>query len=118
MRKENRIVQEQKVVETMIRMYCRRHSCGPELCGQCTGLLEYARDRIARCPFGQGKPFCSHCTVHCYRSAQRDQIRRVMRYAGPRMLLVHPGMAIRHMVSSWKAGPSGAGGCKGDCNEE
>ena len=30
----------------------------------------------------------------------RDQIRTVMRYSGPRMMTVHPVMAIRHLIES------------------
>ncbi|MDR2525428.1 MAG: nitrous oxide-stimulated promoter family protein, partial [Oscillospiraceae bacterium] len=35
----------------------------------------------------------------CYRADMREKIRAVMRYAGPRMLLHHPVMAIRHFIA-------------------
>ena len=67
------------------------------LCPQCQTLLDYALQRLERCRFGEGKPSCTRCPVHCYKPALREQIRQVMRYSGPRMLLHNPIMAIRHM---------------------
>ncbi len=70
------------------------------LCPECAELEAYAPARSERCPFMEEKPFCSNCTVHCYRPEMRERIRTVMRYAGPRMLFHHPVMAIRHMIES------------------
>ena len=69
----------------------------PSLCPQCQALLDYAHQRLERCKFGEDKPSCTRCPVHCYKPAMREQIRQVMRYSGPRMLLHDPIMAIRHL---------------------
>lgn len=69
----------------------------PPLCPQCQALLDYAHKRLERCRFGEDKPSCTRCPVHCYKPAMREQIRQVMRYSGPRMLLHDPIMAIRHL---------------------
>lgn len=69
----------------------------PPLCPQCQALLDYAHQRLERCRFGEDKPSCTRCPVHCYKPAMREQIRQVMRYSGPRMLLHDPIMAIRHL---------------------
>lgn len=45
------------------------------------------------------KIFCSFSKVHSYTTVKREQIREVMRYAGPRMLLHKPVMAIRHVMT-------------------
>lgn len=37
------------------------------------------------------------CPVHCYKRDMRERMRQVMRYAGPRMLWVHPVAALRHV---------------------
>ncbi len=37
------------------------------LCGQCVSLLADAEERIERCRFGDDKPACARCTVHCFR---------------------------------------------------
>ena len=69
----------------------------PPLCPQCQELLTYAHKRLERCKFGNDKPSCTRCPVHCYKPAMRQQIRQVMRYSGPRMLLHNPVLAIRHL---------------------
>ena len=92
---------EKQIVSEMIALYCRkRHRTKGGLCPQCAALDAYARARSDKCPFMETKTFCSNCRVHCYREDMRRQIRAVMRFAGPRMLLVHPGMAIRHVAAS------------------
>ena len=83
----------------MIRIYCRaHHDASPGICPECAELLDYALVRIDCCPFDADKPPCADCTVHCYKPKMRDQIRKVMRYAGSRMMLRHPVLAILHML--------------------
>lgn len=92
---------EVKTIQAMVRLYCRaHHGMRDGLCGECTGLLAYAEERIEKCPFGAGKPVCNQCTVHCYKPDLRGRVREVMRYAGPRMLARHPILAIRHLIRS------------------
>lgn len=93
-----RIDRERRVVAMMIEMYCHsHHGIRQGTCAQCSQLLNYALTRLARCPQGDGKRSCRKCPVHCYRSDRREQIREVMRYAGPRMLWTHPGDALVHL---------------------
>ena len=92
---------EKQVVEAMIRLYCRKkHGGQKRLCPECAALAEYAGQRSDRCPFMETKTFCSNCRVHCYNLEMRQKIREVMRFSGPRMLLIHPIMVLRHMVES------------------
>ena len=65
-------------------------------------LDEYARSRSDRCPFMETKTFCANCRVHCCKPEMRAQIREVMRYSGPRMMLHHPVMAARHVIEGRK----------------
>lgn len=96
---ESRIRRELKTVRVMIEVYCRdNHGSGADLCEECRGLWDYARQRVDRCPFGADKPTCLNCTVHCFQPAMREKIRVVMRYAGPRMLRRHPVLAILHVL--------------------
>jgi len=44
-----------------------------------------------------GDKDCSACKVHCYSKEMQEKIREMMKYAGPRMLFVHPLLAIRHV---------------------
>ena len=92
---------EVQTVRAMIGIYCRaRHGTSKALCTDCEGLLSYAGERIAKCPFGVDKPICNQCSVHCYKPAMREEIRQVMRYAGPRMIGRHPLLGIRHVFRS------------------
>lgn len=94
---------EQYVVAEMIKLYCNRnHGSKKELCPKCRELLEYAAARSEKCPFMEQKTFCSNCRVHCYKPEMREKIRKVMRFSGPRMIFVHPILAIRHVLESKK----------------
>lgn len=93
---------EKKVVGQMIEVYCRgkHRTAKGELCTECGRLRDYAWMRSDKCPFMETKTFCSNCHVHCYEPGMREKIREVMRFAGPRMLFVHPVTAVRHLVLS------------------
>jgi hypothetical protein len=88
----------------MIAMYCRdHHTYGQprapgDLCPDCAALAGYARRRLAVCRYGADKPACSSCPTHCYAPAMREQVRAVMRYAGPRMIREHPLLAVAHLA--------------------
>lgn len=91
--------QESALVHLMIRLYCKKnhhHRLG--LCPDCQALYEYALFRKSKCPFRGQNTFCNTCPVHCYRPDMREAIRKVMRFSGPRLLFIHPIVALRHMV--------------------
>lgn len=89
---------ELKTVELMIRLYCRgEHGGREELCAECAALLAYAAGRLDKCPH-RPKPPCRNCPAHCYTPENRARIKEVMRYAGPRMLLRHPLLALKHYL--------------------
>lgn len=93
--------QEKRIVSEMIALYCRKkHGTKDSLCPDCAALSEYAIMRSDKCPFMETKTFCSNCRVHCYKPDMREKIREVMRFSGPRMLTVHPVMAVRHVIES------------------
>lgn len=94
----DRIAEEKITVSLMIHMYCRHKEGNRELCPDCAGLLAYALDRLDRCKYSDNKPTCRNCTVHCYNSMMRARIRKVMRWAGPRIILHHPARAIKHLI--------------------
>ncbi len=99
-----RIRRELKTVRVMIALYCReRHGGGRDLCEDCRALWEYTQQRVERCRFGDGKPTCVNCPVHCFKPDRRDDIRRVMRYAGPRMALRHPLLSVLHVIDGRRA---------------
>jgi hypothetical protein len=101
-----RMAREWRTMRAMVRCYCRGHqkSCSA-LCGECRELLSYAGKRLERCQFGEDKPTCAKCPVHCYQRQWREQIKTVMRYAGPRMIWRHPVLSLRHWLDSFRNGP-------------
>src|SRR5215831_4191615 len=82
-----RLDREWRTMEFMVRIFCRdQHPTSQGLCPECRALLDYAAVRLDRCRFGADKPTCAKCPVHCCQKQRREQVREVMRYAGPRML--------------------------------
>jgi hypothetical protein len=89
----------------MIRMHCRDWHAGDPLCAECAALASYAARRLERCVFGAAKPTCANCKVHCYNAENREAVRAMMRYAGPRMLLRHPVLAVAHIIDGRRPAP-------------
>ena len=95
-----RLGREFATMRHMVGIYCRDHHAGGSgsPCPQCEEFLQYAGRRLQKCPYGQEKPTCANCPVHCYKKAPREFARDVMRYAGPRMMSRHPWLAVMHLV--------------------
>jgi hypothetical protein len=102
-----RRAREFKTIVTMLRMYCHGHHGTKDkpLCRDCLELHDYARRRLERCIFGEAKPTCVNCTVHCYKALMRERVRVAMRWAGPRMLWRHPVQAIWHSIDGQRPAP-------------
>ena len=105
-----RLTRELRTIAAMLRIACRdHHGDAPrdaqQLCEPCAALLEYARQRLAGCPFGPDKPTCTKCPVHCYGKRQREAVKEVMRHAGPRMLTRHPWLAVAHILDGLRPVP-------------
>ncbi|WP_022939807.1 nitrous oxide-stimulated promoter family protein [Psychromonas hadalis] len=97
---------EFKTIKAMVKIYCKTFHKKQGECAECTAFLEYANEKLDRCPYGQSKPTCNKCPIHCYKPMQREQARTIMRYAGPRMLIHHPILAIKHLHAEKRAVPS------------
>lgn len=93
---------EIKTVELMIKLYCRKkhNTKNGKLCHECQNLFDYVVYRRSKCPFGEDKPFCSNCTIHCYNKEMRQKIREVMKYSGPRMIFIHPFIVTSHLMQT------------------
>ena len=94
----DRTEREIETVRRMISIHCRHNHRKGKLCQDCSKLFEYAEKRAKKCRFGEDKPACADCKVHCYRMEMRTQIREVMRFSGPRMVYSHPMDVIQHMM--------------------
>jgi len=97
-----RLRREYRTMECMVEIWCADHhghnrkQARP--CGECSEFLRYAARRLEKCPYGEAKPTCAKCPIHCYKRAQREHAREIMRYAGPRMTLSHPWLSLMHLL--------------------
>lgn len=100
--------EELGLVERMIRITCEGEhgTARGDLCAECAALLDYVNARLQRCPYGAEKPTCRQCPIHCYRPSERERIKAVMKYAGPRMLLRGDLAALKHLLHDRKSAPA------------
>jgi len=98
--KTPRLKREHYTMQCMVEIYCHDHhgtgAAGP--CEGCRTFLGYAEQRLEKCPYGENKPTCARCPIHCYKRAQREQAKAIMRYAGPRMTFRHPWLSLTHVL--------------------
>lgn len=95
-----RMKREQDTLVCMTQIYCEQHHHnheGAALCPGCARLMRYAERRLEKCPYGPDKPTCANCPIHCYKPAERQMTRDIMRFAGPKMAWRHPLRAINHL---------------------
>ncbi len=103
-KEEGRVIREKKTVEEMIKLYChhKHGTSGNELCEECNNLLSYTFKRIEKCKFHPDKPTCRNCTVHCYNAKNKEAIKNVMRFSGPKMMFRFPALTVIHFIDGWK----------------
>ena len=102
-----RLARELATLAAMFAINCRElHGKRVGLCDDCAALQVYATRRLDRCVFGDNKPTCAKCTVHCYSAEKREDVRSVMRFAGPRMMWRHPVLAVRHVLDGRRPAPA------------
>ena len=95
------------MVREMIYLYCKKkhkHRIDGRIviCESCNELMDYASLRSEKCPHMKTKTFCANCTTSCYKPEMKERIREVMRFSGPRMIVVHPIMVVSHVICSVK----------------
>ena len=96
---KSRIDREKEVVGHMIELYCKKKLGMTEISDEYKTLQMYAYKRLDMCKFGNDKPACKRCPIHCYKPEMREKIRAIMRWAGPRMIIYDPIAAIRHLFN-------------------
>lgn len=100
-----RISREINTVTRMVELYERRHPAPADAPEHYRNLLTYAVKRLEKCRYGEDKPACKQCPVHCYQPKLREEMKVIMRWAGPRMLWHHPILAVRHLIDDKKPVP-------------
>ena len=94
----SRIEQEKKTIEKMIQLYCRHHLKQEPIPEESQRLKEYAWRRLDHCRYGEKKTACKDCPTHCYAPKERETVRQVMRWTGPRMFFYSPIDAIKFNI--------------------
>ena len=94
----NRIEREKQTVRKMIELYCRHRLEEDAMPEEYKLLAEYAYRRLDHCRYGEKKTACKDCSTHCYAPKEREAIREVMRWVGPRMIWYAPKDAILHIL--------------------
>jgi hypothetical protein len=100
-----RIAREKLTIRKMITLYQRQ---SPDAVGDAEhydALYAYAEKRLDKCVFGEEKPACKQCPVHCYQPVKREEMKAIMRWAGPRMLWRHPVLTVRHLIDDKRPVP-------------
>ena len=73
-----RISREKLTIKKMIDLYqakCPQASAEPE---HYEALFVYAQKRLDKCVFGEEKPACKQCPVHCYQPAKREEMKQII----------------------------------------
>lgn len=102
-----KLATEYKTIVQMTKIYCHHfHQHNINECQTCQEFIKYAQLKLDRCVYGQDKPACKACPIHCYKPQQKKLAQQIMRYAGPKMLFKHPLLAIKHLLKSRKKFPT------------
>ncbi|MBP6122848.1 MULTISPECIES: nitrous oxide-stimulated promoter family protein [Providencia] len=100
-----RIHREIITIEKMIKIYEKAYPAPIDNPDHYQKLYSYAINRLEKCRYGEQKPACKQCPIHCYQPKMREQMKVIMRWAGPKMLIHHPILAIRHLLDDRKPVP-------------
>lgn len=100
-----RILREKKTIQRMIALYQRDNPEATADAEHYQALNTYADKRLDKCVFGEQKPACKQCPIHCYQPAKREEMKRIMRWAGPRMIWRHPLLTLLHLLDDRRPVP-------------
>lgn len=89
----------------MIKIYEKSHPAPIDSPHQYKQLYMYAINRLEKCRYGEQKPACKRCPIHCYQPKMREEMKTIMRWSGPKMLIYHPILAIKHLLDDRKPIP-------------
>ena len=98
----NKITIEKATVKAMIEIYCKSNHQQRNVCSECAELIDYALLRTDKCKYGEAKPTCKKCLTHCYNKEHKNKIREIMRFSGKRMLIYHPILSVKHLLTKLK----------------
>ncbi len=100
-------IKEKELITIMINIYNKKKFKQKQLTKEMQELLDYAYVRIENCPHRKKnvngeKPFCSCCTIQCYKADMKQKMVEVMKFSGPRLIFLHPIVSIDHLQKTLK----------------
>lgn len=102
----NRMQREAETIKVMVVIYCQHHhNLDVESCPKCSEIQNYALDRLHNCPYQEGKTSCKSCPIHCYKPSMKEDVKKVIRFSGPRMVLRHPILTLFHFIDDRRKEP-------------
>ena len=72
-----RIAREKETIRKMIALYEKQCPQASKEAEHYLTLNAYADKRLDKCVFGEEKPACKQCPVHCYQPAKREEMKPV-----------------------------------------
>ncbi len=100
------IAKDVETIRIMTEIFCHAHHDTKEgMCPECEDFYLYAVKRLACCPFGEKKPVCGSCKIHCFGKGYKEKAKEIMAFSGPRLILKHPYLSFRHLVALFRTAP-------------
>ena len=100
------IAKDVETIRIMTEIYCHAHHNTKEgLCPECEEFYLYSVKRLACSPFGEKKPVCAKCNIHCYGKGYKERAKEIMAFSGPKLLLKHPILSMRHILALFREPP-------------
>ena len=100
------IAKDVETIRIMTEIFCHAHHDTKEgMCPECEDFYLYAVKRLACCPFGEKKPVCGSCKIHCFGKGYKEKAKEIMAFSGPRLILKHPYLSFRHLVAFFRTAP-------------
>lgn len=100
------IAKDVQTIRHMTEIYCHAHHDSKDgLCPECEDFYLYSVKRLACCPFGEKKPVCGSCKIRCFGKGYKERAKEIMAYSGPRLLLKHPYLSLRHIIALFRTAP-------------
>ncbi|MDO5100211.1 MAG: nitrous oxide-stimulated promoter family protein [Eubacteriales bacterium] len=100
---DRRVTVEDEEIHQWSNHFGRRRFASVQLCEDCRDLLLIGWRHTNNCPRMAEKTFCHHCPKPCYRKADEERIKTVMRQSGRRLLWKHPLLAVCQLRYVWRA---------------
>lgn len=98
---KSKISSKKSTISFMINLYCKNHhNSQNNPCKSCKELIAYSHEKIEKCPNLDSDLTCGNCEIHCYNQEMQQEIRKIMKYSGPRMIFHQPITAIKHLIKT------------------